>query len=88
MRGIAASQPASVPLLFTPHAFCPPPPDLHGNANCPSKLQGALVVHHNVSFAGRMAAARGGQAHDLQSHLMASFARLDVPAIMHKVRSV
>lgn len=43
------------------------------------------MVRHSVSFAPRMHAARSGLADDLQSHLMASFARLDIPAIMAKV---
>ena len=46
-----------------------------------AEAQGALVLPHKLSFAGRMAASRN----NLHAHLMASFARLDVPAIMTQV---
>ena len=54
----------------------------------PRRPQGALVVRHNVSFAGRMEKNAGSDAwlkENLTKQLMASYARLDVPAIMEKV---
>lgn len=48
--------------------------------------QGVLVVPHNVSFAGRMLAnTRDPRLRRLHPNLMASFARLDIPAIMEQV---
>lgn len=50
-----------------------------------SSLQGALVVRHELSFAARMDSANATWVHDnLAKQLAASYARLDVPAIMRK----
>ncbi|KAI7846312.1 hypothetical protein COHA_000149 [Chlorella ohadii] len=50
------------------------------------EAQGALVIRHELSFAHRMEAINDPWLRDnLTKQLMASYARLDVPAIMEKV---
>ena len=50
--------------------------------------QGALVVKHELSFASRMEAINDPWLRDnLTKQLLASYARLDVPAIMEKART-
>lgn len=47
-----------------------------------------MVVHHTLSFAGRMethATTDAWLAENLTKQLMASYARLDIPAVMDKV---
>lgn len=54
----------------------------------PPSLQGGLVIHHDLSFAARMEATNDPWLREnLTKQLMASYARLDVPAIMEKVRA-
>ena len=49
-------------------------------------LQGGLVIHHDLSFAARMETTNDPWLREnLTKQLMASYARLDVPAIMEKV---
>ena len=49
-------------------------------------LQGAIVVRHEISFADRMTSTQDPWiVQNMTNHLMASYARLDVPIIMEKV---
>lgn len=51
--------------------------------------QGALVIHHELSFAHRMEAINDPWLRDnVTKQLMASYARLDVPAILEKAGAV
>ncbi len=61
-------------------------PATHCVASALLYQQGGLVIHHELSFASRMEATNDPWLREnLTKQLMASYARLDVPAIMEKV---
>lgn len=52
------------------------------------EAQGALVIRHELTFASRMQSISDPHLRDnLMNQLMASYARLDIPAIMEKVEA-